>query len=203
MVLLLQIGIALAKTVSTRDKINKDEENKSNQKFNKATAANGIKTTDNRRKDQHRDNKPNEFNYELHGEYLLSLSDGAGEGYGFAEDADGVHFFMPADDGFIGGILRGEDDMIVIDQDTLQGGLGFYEDRGYLTRFHGILLADIDDIPIEDPGVDLVPLAGKAEPDRQAEEDGEGVLHLLQHGASRRKVFQSGSGGRSGCRQGI
>ena len=71
---------------------------------------------------------------------------------------------MPADDGLVGGILRGEDDMIVIDQDTLQGGLGFYEDGGYLTRFHGGLLADIDDIPIEDPGVDhAVTFAGEGE----------------------------------------
>lgn len=54
--------------------------------------------------------------------------------------------------------------MIIIDQDTLQGGLGFYEDGGDFAGFHGILLADIDDIPIEDPGVDhAVTFAGEGE----------------------------------------
>ena len=84
----------------------------------------------------------------------LSLSDGAGEGYGLAQDADGVHILVPVDQGLVHGVLRFQNDVVIKEPDTLEGGLGADEDGGDLAIVHGFLLADVDDVAIKDPGID-------------------------------------------------
>ena len=92
------------------------------------------------------------------------LSDRAGEGYGFTQDTDGVHFFAPEGERAIVGIFGFKDDMIIIEPEAFEGGFAVNEDGSDLAGVHGFLLPDINGIAIEDPSVDhAVTLAGEGE----------------------------------------
>lgn len=94
-------------------------------------------------------------------EYLLYA---AGEGDGFAEDVDVVHFFVPIGKGTVLRIFRLQNDMIVVETDTFQRCLVVDQNGGDLSAFNGVLLTDIDDVAVEDTGIDhAVTLAAECE----------------------------------------
>ena len=86
--------------------------------------------------------------------YRDLLSYCAGEGDGLTKDADCVHFFAPEDQGAVLGVFRLQGDMVSEEPDALEGGFVVDKDGGDLAGLHGILLADIDDVAVKDPGVD-------------------------------------------------
>ena len=86
--------------------------------------------------------------------YQAISADGTGEGDGLAEDLDVVHLFIPVDQGFVHGVLGFQDDVVIEEPDTLEGGLVVDKDSSDLTVVHSVLLADVDGIAVEDPSID-------------------------------------------------
>ena len=94
-------------------------------------------------------------------EYLLYA---AGESDRLTEDVDVVHFFVPIGKGTVLRIFRLQDDVIVVETDTLQRRLVVDQNGGDLSAFNGVLLTDIYNVAVEDTGIDhAVALAAECE----------------------------------------
>lgn len=88
----------------------------------------------------------------------------AGERNGLAEDSDAVHFFVPVDKRFIHGVLWFQRDVVIEKSDTLQSGFIINEDGGNFAVLYGILLANVNNVTVEDAGVyHTVAFAGERE----------------------------------------
>ena len=77
----------------------------------------------------------------------------AGERHCLAEDPDAVHFFVPVDKRFIHGVLWFQRDVVIEKSDTLQSGFIINEDGGNFAVLYGILLANVNNVTVEDTGI--------------------------------------------------
>ena len=83
----------------------------------------------------------------------MLLSHSTGERDSLAEYPDAVHFFVPVDKRFIHGVLWFQRDVVIEEPDTLQSGFIINEDGGNFAVLYGILLADVDNVAVEDAGI--------------------------------------------------
>ena len=83
----------------------------------------------------------------------MLLSHSTGERDSLAEYPDAVHFFVPVDKRFIHGVLWFQRDVVIEKSDTLQSGFIINEDGGNFAVLYGILLANVNNVTVEDTGI--------------------------------------------------
>lgn len=83
----------------------------------------------------------------------MLLSHSTGERDSLAEYPDAVHFFVPVDKRFIHGVLWFQRDVVIEEPDTLQSGFIINEDGGNFAVLYGILLANVNNVTVEDTGI--------------------------------------------------